>query len=258
MAHTMVDSLAAPAQSMWEPSQPQQVAARYCFGEFRLCSAERRLWRNGEPVALTPRALDLLLALLQAPGRVVGRDELMRSVWGGVSVQDSNLTVNLCLLRRALGGAERMIATVPGRGYQFVAPVRREFPQAETMAAPLWLAVAPFQALGAQQESGRAQTAALSAALRPAAVEALAALPGLRVRASSAQLTPAVDWLLQGCWQRLEGAVRITAQLVRTLDGGIEWAGHRDFALAAGAEFELQDDVAAWLAQELRRVLATQ
>lgn len=259
MAQLMVENLAAPAQSTWAPSQQQPpIAARYCFGEFRLCSAERRLWRNGEPVALTPRALDLLLALVQAPGQVVGREELMRTVWGEVSVQDSNLTVNLCLLRRALGSDERMIATVPGRGYQFVSPVRLEWPQAETAPAPMWLAVAPFQALGLQHGGQGGRVASLSAALTPAAVEALARLPGLRVRASSANLSLAVDWLLEGCWQELEGAVRITAQLVRTLDGGIEWAGHRDFAAAPGAEFDLQDQVAAWLAHELRGVLAAQ
>jgi DNA-binding winged helix-turn-helix (wHTH) protein len=234
-----------------------QLAARYCFGDFRLCSAERRLWRNGEPVQLTPRALDLLLALVQAPGRVVGREELLRSVWGGVSVQDSNLTVNLCLLRRALGDADHMIATVPGRGYQFVAPVRLEWPQAETTPAPVWLAVAPFQALAPQARVGGAQSAFSGAALAPAAVEALAGLPGLRVRANSAGASLAVDWLLEGFWQELDGAVRIAAQLVRTLDGGIGWAAHRDFAAAPGAEFDLQDRVAAWLAEELRRTLAS-
>jgi DNA-binding winged helix-turn-helix (wHTH) protein len=256
VAQLMVANLAAPTQSTWEPSQPPQLAARYCFGEFRLCSAERRLWRNGEPVRLTPRALDLLLALVQSPGRVVGREELLRSVWGEVSVQDSNLTVNLCLLRRALGDAERLIATVPGRGYQFVAPVRLEWPQTESSPAPVWLAVAPFQALAPAPERPGARGAFPGAALGSAAIEALASVPGLRVRASSAGLSLAVDWLLEGFWQELDGAVRIAAQLVRTLDGGIGWAGHRDFAAAPGAEFELQDRVGAWLAHELGRVVA--
>ncbi len=103
---------------------PQRV--RYLFGEFRLCPEERRLWRGDQGVAISPRALDLLIALVRAAGQVLEREALLASVWAGLNVSDSNLTVGICTLRHALGDAEHYIATIPGRGYQFTAPVRVE------------------------------------------------------------------------------------------------------------------------------------
>lgn len=100
--------------------------ARYSFGEFRLCPEERRLWRGDQVVTISPRALDLLIALVRAAGQVLEREALLASVWAGLNVSDSNLTVSICTLRHALGDAERYIATIPGRGYQFTAPVRVE------------------------------------------------------------------------------------------------------------------------------------
>ena len=251
MARLLIGSLAPPLAAP-NPDLSAE-AARFRFGDFRLCLVQRQLWRNGEPVPLTPRALDLLIALVRCSGRVVGREELLRRVWGEVSVHDSNLTVNLCLLRRALGNRERIIATVPGRGYQFVAPVIPEATQTATLLADdpaaTWLGVAPFQSVG---ESPLCPV--LGTALGPALVAALARIPGLRVRPSGAHGGSEVDWRLEGWYQQLEQTVRITAQLVRTVDGGVEWAERRHFA--AAELFELQDRIAAWLKAVIRSLLA--
>src|SRR5215813_2602237 len=93
------------------------------FGPFRLDETERLLLREGEPVGLTPKVFDTLVALIERNGRLVEKDELMARLWPDTFVDDGALTRNISDLRKALGG-ERYIETVPKRGYRFVAPVR--------------------------------------------------------------------------------------------------------------------------------------
>jgi DNA-binding winged helix-turn-helix (wHTH) protein/TolB-like protein len=97
------------------------------FGPFLLDSAEHRLTREGTPVHLTPRAFDLLLFLVQNPGRLLTKDEIMHAVWADSFVEEANLTVVISVVRKALGEKEanfRYIETVPKSGYRFLAPVR--------------------------------------------------------------------------------------------------------------------------------------
>src|SRR5262252_5513690 len=93
------------------------------FGPFRLDETERLLLRAGEPVGLTPKVFDTLVALLERSGRLVEKDELMARLWPDTFVDEGALTRNISDLRKALGG-ERYVETVPKRGYRFVAPVR--------------------------------------------------------------------------------------------------------------------------------------
>ena len=93
------------------------------------------------PIAIGRRALDLLGVLVERPGDLVSRDEIIDAVWPGTTVEDSNLNVQIAALRRILddGRAEgSCIQTVSGRGYRFVAPVTRVDP-----AAPARIVVAP-------------------------------------------------------------------------------------------------------------------
>ncbi|WP_284618723.1 ATP-binding protein [Aquabacterium humicola] len=99
------------------------------FGRFELRPAEHRLLADGQPVPLGGRAFDLLLALVQRPGELVGRNELIEQVWPGRVVEENNLTVQVNALRKALGS--EWLVTVPGRGYRFVAPA-----PAATASAP--------------------------------------------------------------------------------------------------------------------------
>jgi TolB-like protein/DNA-binding winged helix-turn-helix (wHTH) protein/Tfp pilus assembly protein PilF len=99
----------------------------YEFGPFRLDAAEHLLLRDGAPVPLTPKSFDMLLALVGHSGHMMTKDELMNAVWPDAVVEESNLTVTVSALRRALGedpSAHRYIETVPRRGYRFVADVR--------------------------------------------------------------------------------------------------------------------------------------
>jgi predicted ATPase/DNA-binding winged helix-turn-helix (wHTH) protein len=105
------------------------------FGPFRLFVAERQLKKGDEPLQLGGRALDTLVALVERAGEVVSQRELISRVWPDVTVEEANLRVNIYSLRKALGdGREgaRYIATVPGRGYSFVAPVTRSIPRSST------------------------------------------------------------------------------------------------------------------------------
>jgi predicted ATPase/DNA-binding winged helix-turn-helix (wHTH) protein len=96
------------------------------FGPFRLVPTQRLLLEDDNPVRVGSRALDILTALVERPGELVGKDELIARVWRGTFVEEGNLKFQVGALRRALGdgrGGRRYIATSAGQGYRFVAPV---------------------------------------------------------------------------------------------------------------------------------------
>ncbi len=97
-------------------------AARvFLFGRYRLIPDRRALFRNGQETSIRSRAFDLLLVLVERRDRVVSKEELIKLVWAGRVVDEGNLTVHIAALRKLLG--KGVIATLPGRGYRFVAPV---------------------------------------------------------------------------------------------------------------------------------------
>jgi len=105
----------------------KHVSHVYEFGPFRLDAAERLLTRDGAPVPLTPKVFETLLMLVENGGRVVRKDELMSLLWPDSFVEESSLTQNISLLRKALtdGVAGRQyIETVPKLGYRFLPQVR--------------------------------------------------------------------------------------------------------------------------------------
>ncbi|KQY13613.1 transcriptional regulator [Rhizobium sp. Root73] len=104
----------------------QQMQRSYSFGPFMLFPERQLLVEGEEPVRIGGRALDLLTVLVERPGEVVGKRELLSRVWPGISVDEANLKVNMAVIRRALGenaNPPNYIATVVGRGYRFIAPV---------------------------------------------------------------------------------------------------------------------------------------
>ena len=105
----------------------QQTKHLYEFDPFRLDANERLLLRDGEIVPLTPKAFDLLQALVENSGHLLDKDKLMRRLWPDSFVEDGSLAQNVSLLRKALGESDgqRFIETVPRRGYRFVASVRQ-------------------------------------------------------------------------------------------------------------------------------------
>jgi predicted ATPase/DNA-binding winged helix-turn-helix (wHTH) protein len=109
------------------------------FGAFKLLPAQRLLLRGDVPVRVGGRALDLLIVLVEAAGKVVSRDELMTKVWKKVVVDESSLRVHVNALRRALGDdgdRHRFIVNVSGRGYSFVGEVSSSMPASVIGAWP--------------------------------------------------------------------------------------------------------------------------
>src|SRR5688572_15599548 len=98
---------------------PATVDPPLRFGRFEISPASRALLVDGEPAALGARAFDLLLVLAQRRERLVTKQELLDLVWPGVVVEEHNIAAQISSLRKLLG--PQAIATVPGRGYQFVA-----------------------------------------------------------------------------------------------------------------------------------------
>src|SRR5882762_4586062 len=112
------------------------------FGPFRLLAAQRLLLEGDKPVRLGSRAFDILAALVEHAGEVVGKDELMARAWPQTFVEEANLKIQVSALRRALGdgqGGNRYVVTVPGRGYNFVSPVSLQKP----VGVPLPATIAP-------------------------------------------------------------------------------------------------------------------
>jgi DNA-binding winged helix-turn-helix (wHTH) protein/tetratricopeptide (TPR) repeat protein len=95
----------------------------YRFDEFELSRSRRTLLRNGQSVALLPKTFEVLSCLVTNPGRVVSKEEILKSVWPSSFVEENNLTQHISLLRKALADRSSFIVTIPGRGYQFTADV---------------------------------------------------------------------------------------------------------------------------------------
>jgi len=126
----------------------------FTFGEFLLDVAERRLMRNGAVVPLAPKVFDTLLLFVENPGHLLEKDELMKRLWQDTFVGEDTLARNISTLRKALGESsesQAYIATVPKRGYRFVATVQRltepagprAEPQEQPQASVRGLAISP-------------------------------------------------------------------------------------------------------------------
>lgn len=107
---------------------PQQTHLIYEFGDFELDALRRVLVSRstGQQKSVTGRVLEALVYLVERPGQLVDKRELMEALWPHVVVEEGSLTQTIHMLRRALGerpGEHRYVATVPGRGYRFVAEV---------------------------------------------------------------------------------------------------------------------------------------
>jgi len=105
-----------------------QTRLIYEFDDFQLEPDERKLVRHGQVVPLHGKAFELLLALIRNRGRLLTKDEILEQVWPDQIVEESNLTVNMSAVRRALGeraSNPRYITTISGRGYRFTGDVRQ-------------------------------------------------------------------------------------------------------------------------------------
>ena len=211
----------------------------YEFGPFRLDAKERLLLHDGEIVPLTPKAFDMLLALVENSGHLLEKKELMQRLWPDSFVEEGSLAQNISLLRKALGESEsqKFIETVSRRGYRFVASVILSKPEQIADRTIKSIAVLPFKSLGV---GGGDEY--LGIGIAETLTTRLSSLKLLTVRATSAVLKYAsseketvvagreleVDTVLEGSIRRLGEQVRVTARLVSVRDGSLLWADKFD------------------------------
>lgn len=227
--------------------------AGYLFGPFRLDGATSVLWRGDTVVPLTPKSAALLMALVEQRGEVVPKAALMARVWPDVAVEESNLTVTLSALRRALGarpGGGEWVETVPRRGYRFAAPVTPDAPPLPAVA------VLPFRVLSAASAEdvwglGFAD-AVVTRLLRSGRFLVRPATAGLRFRERDAEEVAralAVDAVVEGTVQRAGERARVSARVVPRGRALRPWAGHLEGP--AADPFALQDAAAESVAAAL-------
>src|SRR5215469_16121933 len=247
----------------------------FLFEGFRL---ERRgLLRGDENCVLTPveigsRALDVLRALLERPGDLVSRNEIMAAAWPGTVVEDNNLNVQISTLRRVLDQDRSQgscIQTVPARGYRFVAPVTRV--EADARAAirtlpvdsdqlrpRLSIVVLPFVNLSddrEQQYFADGITEDLTTDLsRLANMFVISCNTSFTYRNKPIETKQigrelGVRYVLEGSVRRSDGRVRITAQLIDAETDSHLWAER--FERDTGDLFTLQNEITSRLANGL-------
>src|SRR5580704_7775132 len=140
-----------------------QQTKRFCeFGPFRLDRQKRSLMQGSELLALPPKALEVLLFLMDNRGRVIEKSEFMQAVWPDSFVEEGNLSQNIFLLRKTLGDGQdgqRYILTVPVVGYRFVPVVAEQAPPELPAAA------APFNLTRPTHRSPTLRVAVYAAAL---------------------------------------------------------------------------------------------
>lgn len=140
----------------------QETGYLYEFGPFRLDTAQQLLSRDNKPVPLTPKTYDVLLVLVQNHGRLLPKDELLKALWPNSFVEESNLTQQISMIRKALGespGDNRYIVTISGRGYRFAAAVKGGPEEADETQEGHPTTVQPSPndpVIGAKEEGSRA------------------------------------------------------------------------------------------------------
>jgi len=223
------------------------------FDRFTLDLKRGRLRADGQDIELRPKSFDVLRYLVENADRLVTKDEIVQAVWPKVVVTDDSLTRCLSDVRLALGDAEqRIIKTVPRRGYMFAAKVSK--PAAEAAALPPpdrpSIAVLPFN-----NRSGDPQQDYFADGISEDLITSLSKFAGLfviarhsafRYRGSDIDVRQigrelGVRYLLVGSVRRDAGRVRITAQLVDAGTTAQLWAEHYDRELTG--IFAVQDEV---------------
>jgi TolB-like protein/Tfp pilus assembly protein PilF len=245
----------------------QQTKPIYEFGPYRLDAAERLLSRNGEVVPLQPKAFDLLLALVERPGRLLEKDELMKAVWPDTVVEEVNLANNISILRKTLGAnGQQLIETVPKRGYRFVADVNkvekertgaRDSLRGKSGGAINAVAVLPFA-------NADPNTEYLSDGITESLINSLSQLSQLKViarttafRYKGKDADPRtvghdlkIDAVLTGKVVQQGDSLIVQAELVNTSNGAQMWGERYNRKLSD--IFSTQEEIARQIADRLR------
>lgn len=222
------------------PAARAENGQRYKFGPFELDTEKHTLTRAQLPVLLPPKCFDLLCILVSNKETLLGKDQLMHSLWPDTFVEEANLSNLIALLRKALGDSpsrSQYIQTVPKLGYRFTAPV--QIPVAvstpSTAQAPpaIRIIVFPFQSALGSDDSGR-----LAYSLPDAISSTLAELNAFTVRSihlamrfDPLQWDPKliaqeadVDFILTGSITPEASGIHAIIQLIEAPSGTLLWS----------------------------------
>lgn len=249
------------------------VEVQFVFGDYVLDPDRRELTREAEVIAVGPQVFDLLVYLVQNRERVVRKDDLLNTVWGGRIVSESTLTSHINAVRKAIGDSgeeQRLIRTVTRKGFRFVGDVREvqssdgfSSPKTESAksneasASALALPDKPsIAALPFQNLSGDPEQEYFADGVVEDIITALSRIRWLFVIARNSSFAYkgrtvdvkqvgrelGVGYVLEGSVRRAASRVRISGQLIDATTGGHLWADRFEGTL--NDIFELQDQVA--------------
>ena len=244
-----------------------EVPASVEFGRFSILPHRREVLADGRPIELGGRAFDVLMALIEANGAVVGKDELIGRAWPGRIIEEGNLRAQIKALRKALADRD-VIRTVAGRGYQFTAEVRSPGGRAQApiehewttavvpaVAARLSIVVLPFINLSDDREQqyfadGITEdlTTDLSRLSEMSVISRNTAFAYRNRSADTKQIGRelGVRYVLEGSVQRSGNRVRVSAQLIDAESDTHLWADRLDSE--AGDLFALQNEITSRIA----------
>jgi adenylate cyclase len=244
----------------------------FAFGPFRLDGHRRSLTRNGAPVSVGGRALDILLVLAEAAGATVSKTALLDKVWPGLSVEENNLQVHISALRKALG--EGSIVTVPGRGYRLTAPAAGAEPAAGGVAEPApsgpplqdraSIAVLAFANMSSDPDQeffsdGIANDIITELSrtrwLLVIARNSSFAYKGRNIDVKQIARELGVRYILEGSVRRSGGRVRVTAELIEVETGSHIWAERYDRDITE--IFAVQDEITAAVSLAIEPAIAS-
>lgn len=243
------------------------------FDDYRLDTDRRELTRGSKLISVGPQVFDLLVYLVQNRDRVVSKDDLIESIWGGRIVSESTLTSHINAVRKAIGDSgeeQRLIRTMPRKGIRFVGDVQEQLaasgglPTREGPMPSLTLpdipsiAVLPFNNL-----SGDSEQDYFADGMVEDIITALSRIPWLFVIARNSSFTykgQAVDvkqvgralgvrYVLEGGVRKSASRIRVTGQLIDASTGLHIWADR--FEGAIEDIFDLQDQMTASVVGEL-------
>jgi DNA-binding winged helix-turn-helix (wHTH) protein len=239
----------------------------YEFGEFRIEAGKRLLLRDGAPVPLTPKAFDTLLHLVQNRQRIVEKDELMQVIWPDTTVEENNLNQNISTLRRLLGesrGENRYIATIPGKGYRFIADVdgRGSLPAAvHALPGRVTLAVLPFENLSSDPEREyladglTEETIAALGQIDPDHLGVIGRTSVMAYRKTKKTIGEigsdlGATYLIESTLRTEGGRFRVTSKLIRVADQVQVWSASYDSEPTGILNF--QRELSAVIAEQIR------
>lgn len=240
----------------------------YCFDDLSLDTDRRELRRESESIPIAPQVFDLLQYLIENRERVVSKDDLIKGVWGGRIVSDSALTTRINAARTAIGDSgeeQRLIKTLPRKGFRFIAAVRGQQKASETAATPAMaaslasptlslpdkpsIAVLPFENMGGNADqyftdgmvediiTGLSRIKWLFVIARNSTL----AYKGRAVDVKQVGRELGVRYVLEGSVRQSAERVRVTAQLINAETGAHVWAERYDRKI--DDIFALQDEI---------------